>query len=148
MENDPEVAAALARLDAVIARGRPEPCAEEKEITGMARWVRKLWPQIQDARLRGFSWREICDLLNEAEISLNDGCRWRPATLSAAAAKERRRHRRGKQPMPPFQASLALLDIAAKGIAGDDGELQGALIALAERCEALDMRQIKGMSSS
>lgn len=145
MENDPEVAAAIARIDAVIAGGwQPKQRSAAKDITGMTRWVRKAWPHIEGARQKGFTWQEICEMMDEAGITLNDGRKWAPKSLSATVARERqRRPVESANLVPPFQASLALLDIAVKGIAGDDGELQRALIDLAERCEALDMRQIR-----
>lgn len=112
----------------------------------MAQAVRKLYPQIQEWRDQGLSWEDIANILNKAAFPLN-GRDWEPVKLRVAMSKERRRRSAApgpkKPPLPPFEASLMLLTMAAQGIAGDDGQLQAALIALAEQCDDLDWIQIR-----
>lgn len=143
-----EEAAALARLAKLLESGwRPKGKKPPKGSTGLAQAVRQAYPQIQQYRGEGRTWEDIADILKKADFPLKDS-EWDGTRLRVAMSKERRRRlppnpERKKPPLPPFDASLMLLTMAAQGIVGDDGQLQAALIALAERCDDLDWAQIR-----
>lgn len=145
--NADEEAAALDRLAKLLESGYvPKGRKPPKSITGLAQAVRLHYPQIQQYRDEGRSWLDVADILKKAAIPLN-GSEWEATKLRVAMSKERRRRLPTpgpkKPPLSPFDASLMLLTMAAQGIDGDDGQLQAALIALAERCDDLDWELIR-----
>lgn len=92
--NEESLTETLARLDGLAAQRTPQPAQiESVETTGLMRWVRALYTKIEALRAAGFSWREIADMLTEAEISLKCGS-WTADKLRAAVARER--HRRSR----------------------------------------------------
>lgn len=89
--NDDDLATILGRLDRLAEQWAPQRAqGRTPETTGLMRWVRILYVQIEAWRADGWTWRNIADLFNDAEISLKRG-RWTADKLRAAFSQERQR---------------------------------------------------------